>query len=302
MDTPPPTYPQGNFSLGHGFYLLYGFGMWGNKSCGSAIEFPNGYIMRDPMLPFFSFIALLIGVICGSRIRASGFKNSQSYAVTFFTYGTMMTFAAFADSIIPISWLMGSHASLADYVMLIDVWLTSSIATSFMFNGLADVGIISAGSRRTMVVEAVAYLSILGGYYYGFFIHPNMNVFQYLYLYLIATTCGLYLACELVYLFWMGHSQGILYLILSGISGGVGLYFTKYFPVWLCTMTTPVFGSSVLWFFLSDVAMFFIYLFYMQNHSPEAEIRADKRKSHKEAEDSDDADSVPLVPVYIERQ
>jgi hypothetical protein len=37
----------------------------------------SGYIVRDPLLPFFSLIALLIGVLCGNRIRKSGFTNSR---------------------------------------------------------------------------------------------------------------------------------------------------------------------------------------------------------------------------------
>jgi len=46
----------------------------------------------------------------------------------------MMTSAAFADSLIPETWL--AHGKVAVLVLLLDVGLTSSIAASFMFNGL----------------------------------------------------------------------------------------------------------------------------------------------------------------------
>lgn len=54
--------------------------------------------------------------------------------MTFFTYGCMMTCAALADSLLPASWLHSKNPWHM-VVMIVDVWLTSSIATSFMFNG-----------------------------------------------------------------------------------------------------------------------------------------------------------------------
>jgi len=87
---------------GHGFFLLYGYGGLSNQSeCISSLEFPGGaslsfpscffvrhvgfvlgYIMREPVLNFFSFIALMIGIFCGSAIRRSGYKN-YTFALVF---------------------------------------------------------------------------------------------------------------------------------------------------------------------------------------------------------------------------
>lgn len=82
---------------------------------------------------------------------------------------------------------------------------------------LADVGLIDPLSKKSIFAQVCTYVSIFGAYYYGFFIEKGKNnLFLYLYLYLIITTCGLYILSEAIYLFWMGHSQGIQYLALAG--------------------------------------------------------------------------------------
>jgi len=305
-----PTYPTGNYSLGHGFFLLYGYGGYGANStfCNAAVEFPNKYILRNPFLSFFSLIALTIGIYCGKTIRASGYKNFRPYSVTFFTYGCMMSFAALADSIFPHPTHYGGIVYDLDFfIVVMDVTLTSSIAASFMFNGLADVGLMNPDSKLSLFVQFLTYFSILCGYTWGLIYSTNGAIFMYLYVYLILFTCGLYVVCELVYLFWMGHSQGIGFLFLAGVAGGLGLYMTMNYPVWLCQITTPLFGNQEIWFLLSDVAMFLIFLFYMKNHSPESEEKA-KEHHNKGEENAVELEAVapllenpdrPLAPVYV---
>jgi hypothetical protein len=171
-----------------------------------------------------------------------------------------------------------------------------------MFNGLADVGLIDAESFRSRVAQSVSYVGIFGAYVYVFLCDPNGQLSTYLYMYLILFTCGLYVACELVYIVLQHHYDGVPFILLAAVCGVCGLFSMMMYPAWLCHLTTPFFGNIEAWFFLSDVAMLAIFAFYWRSHA--SQVRKSEsdddndRRSGSSSFPADSEDSAPLIPIY----
>jgi len=297
----PAQFPSGDYPWYFGLIIRYG--VYGGM-CDLAIEFPNGYELGLPLLSLFSLIALIIGLYCSSRIWASKLPSRRFYGITFFTYGVMMTSAMFADSIIP-----GFHSKARWLVILegivgwIDGSLTSSIAISFGFNGLADVGLINEGSKKSTIAMALTYISIFGAWFFALFLTTDPSFGWQIYFWTCLLGPSVYIACELVYLFFQGHTDGVGYLVVAALAGAAGLHALLDYPGWLCYLLTPWLGNSEWWFLFSDVAMFAIYKFFMVNHA------AMQRQLERPSEPSADEEELqplvvpeaptPLAPVYL---
>jgi len=252
-------FPSRNVSWYGGIDLLYGYPM--PNSCDFAIQFANGYILREPSHIPLTLAAVLIGLFGYKSIISSGLRNAQFYAYSFLMYAVMMSSALFTDSLIPYSdWITLS------IVGWIDASFTVNIAIMFGFNGLADIGVIdesSPGTRR-------ALLSCFGASFFAFaycIYIENFIAGTIVYLVGVLAFCGAYVVCEVVRA-CRGQYQGFSYLLLAGTSGAVGVYALMNFPAWLCRIM-PLFGNSPTWFLLSDVAMVCIYKYFMVNHAAE---------------------------------
>jgi hypothetical protein len=210
----------------------------------------------------------------------------------------MMTVAAFADSLLP-----GNSSVPRPLEMFgewLDVSLTSSIAVSMMFNGLADVRLVNPDSTRTKIAQALFYVSVFAGYAYNIFYDPTSYIGVYIYEYLTIFTCGLYVVSELVYIVFQRHFAGVQYLFIAGVSGAAGLYGMIHYPPWLCVLLTPIFGMSEMWFFLSDLAMLCIFGFYCRNHAPQS-LDSEKNtemRSYPASLNNEEEESLPLEPLY----
>jgi len=255
-------------------------------TCGLQIIFPNGYFIIDPILPLFSFIALMIGINCGNRIRSTNANASLSYSLSFYAYGCMMTIAMLADTFfVAFATSNNSFHVLLELILLwLDVALTSSIALSFGFNALVDAGWINEQSRQPWKVMATVYLSVFGLWFTCIF-YEIMWLTWYLYQGIILVSCGMYLAGEFAYIVLKGNTQGIVWLALAGIAGGVGFLGASNFPDTLCNIITPYFGAAGWWFAWSDVSVFLIYVYFMNTKSQRiAPIITEKNKVNKDVD------------------
>eukprot|EP01128_Nolandella_sp_AFSM9_P007204 TRINITY_DN3887_c0_g1_i1.p1 TRINITY_DN3887_c0_g1~~TRINITY_DN3887_c0_g1_i1.p1 ORF type:complete len:320 (-),score=61.30 TRINITY_DN3887_c0_g1_i1:173-1090(-) len=292
------VYPSYNWTW-HGLTVIYGADAENQSHCEARLLFPNGYLLTAPMLIPFSLLALFIGLYCSGVISSSGRLNSLLYRKTFFLYGLMMTSAMFTDSLIPFNAVSPVWKIIHLLVGLIDVTFTSCIAASFFFNGLADMKLIDENSKKSLIAQIVMYSSIAMGWIYTFSTGSFASGFKYLYIFLILGFCGSYVIFEAIFIVYRGHREGLGYLILAGLSGGGGLALMMKVPVALCLATTPFMGGQSWWFLGSDLAMFFIFKFYMINHVS-ADTDEDVSPSIRTPPTSSAVvDMIELQPLYI---
>jgi len=158
--------------------------------------------------------------------------------------------------------LYNSTSLIALVVALVDVGLTSSIAVSFGFDGLFDLGWITE-STLTYSIMGLTYTALFVGWYFDL-IYGSMNWFMVLYFYVIVVACGIYVITEL-YLIYKNGDNGISYLLIGGSAGFVGIMAVFYTPLatYLCSYLgkfwSPIFNGQFYWFLLSDVAVYSLY-------------------------------------------
>eukprot|EP01130_Rhizamoeba_saxonica_P001929 TRINITY_DN11749_c0_g1_i1.p1 TRINITY_DN11749_c0_g1~~TRINITY_DN11749_c0_g1_i1.p1 ORF type:complete len:288 (-),score=34.36 TRINITY_DN11749_c0_g1_i1:50-913(-) len=262
-----------------------------STNCSVAIEFANGDFIFEPILIPTCILALTIGIFCGRHILSTKFKGHISYAISFFMFGTMMTCAMMADSI-----LTQTSGSAEFIFAIIDVTLTSSIAISFAFNGLIDVDILKE-EKSTYIAMLVSYSLTCAAWLYTFLAGWYMG-FYYLYVVVIAVACTAYLLCETYYLFVKGHHAGLGWLVVGAAWGGVGLYTAIYWSPYLCTLFTPWFNGEFWWFIGSDISMYTIYRFWLENRQSQ-EVKYDVENTPTLYHPVDMSnDNIALVPIY----
>ncbi len=101
--------------------------------CLLAVWTIDGVTIVDPLIIVASAFAALIGVTCGLRLWNSA---ESMAAVPFFGFALMMSEAAITHCLYAYFNAFGQQT-----LIFIDVGLTSSIALSFLFIALNDVGV-----------------------------------------------------------------------------------------------------------------------------------------------------------------
>jgi len=252
-----------------------------------------------PFLVPLSLIALVIGIFASRNVRATQAPSSKLYALSLFMYGIMMTSAMFADSLLG-GWINGQapHGVLAWAKFLIawvDVTLTSSIAVSFFFNGLSDLGKLNEDSKTARVVMFGTYVAIGIAWFYALWINW-LWAFPILYLLLVFLACSGYVLCELIYL-CRGNARGLGHLIAAGAFGLLGLLCLVMYPPKLCIVFTSWWGNSEWWFFFSNCAVWSVYQYFMANRTP---TRPSPR-SDAPSGPTESSAAVELEPIYAPR-
>jgi len=238
--------------------------------CDWAILFPNGYILTVPETIPFSILALLIGVYCGNAIKKLNTAESLVYSVTFYLYGIMMTDAMLADTFFA-AWETSTNVyqqMFALLLALIDASLTSTIALSFGWNALVDAGFLDEKSWKTWFLMITSYLGITGLWVYAM-ATMNFNLGYILYTDVIMASCGMYLLGEFVSIVIRKRTDGLVYLVAAGLCGVTGIQGIAGTPPIFCKIFTPYYGDTGLWFSFSDLAMFFVFLYFKERANAE---------------------------------
>eukprot|EP01097_Dermamoeba_algensis_P000152 TRINITY_DN1055_c0_g1_i2.p1 TRINITY_DN1055_c0_g1~~TRINITY_DN1055_c0_g1_i2.p1 ORF type:complete len:290 (-),score=50.15 TRINITY_DN1055_c0_g1_i2:98-967(-) len=222
-------------------------------------------------------IAIL--AICGAMIgflgcaltynRRKALINSEVYAVIFFLFGCMNTCGLFINSIA----VQGSDFS-QNFIMFVglgDGIFTSCVSLSFLYCGLADVGILKDKTWWTRAILLGSYLT-LAFLWRSSFSGNFVNAFQYLYTDL--TEIGS-LSFFLLSFFWFWQNKtlrGGRWLLLAGISGVVGIFVLLRklgdFCFWhinipVIHLSIPLPSGGGVWYFFSDLALASFLLFYL---------------------------------------
>lgn len=213
-----------------------------------------GVQLDDPFLLLPSLGALLVGLFCGRSLWAKGYK---SQSIPFFGFAVMMTEAGMIHTC-----QRYLDPSLQTLFWMIDCVLTSSIAASFAILGLQDCGIV--GKKLSSFALALFPIEALIVYvwYWAFVQSPStshMNTaFHWMYLVEIAICCGLFGLVELREILKGRFDGGLHSLVLGLIAGVLGMK-----AIFICSWPSVHFSGQFWWFLWSDVAMFFVYRFFL---------------------------------------
>jgi len=234
-----------------------------NETIACDIGFVSGVELQAPELIPTCIVAAIIGFTSFNKIRQC--KNSLGhgvYSLSFLLFGIMMSDAAFNDCYLPNNPV--NNLFWAFFFPVLDVGLTSCVGLSFLFNGLVDVGWINESSTGTKATMAVSFISLFVAWIWAF-INRSYTAFLYLYVYVIAFSCGAYCIMETIYLIRSKDYRSLAWVGVAGVSGGIGLS-AIYFPaiqLYMCTHFGCHVGGDFLWFVLTDVAMYSLYRYYM---------------------------------------
>jgi hypothetical protein len=240
-----------------------------------------------PLVPTW-VLAVVIGVVGGGKLHGLGpsAPGSLTYALTFFMYAAMITSGLFTHCLFRVE--CGAAPISEGYVMaaMVDASLTACIAISFIFNGLADLRLISDRKFLTLLSMGVTY----GGIFFLNFAH--LISIGTLYQGSIIIGCSTYLVCQALVLSHRPHLLWpVLYLLGAGASGGISfLLFTEY----SCLLCTAFGAWSVegIWYSGSDLSMLCIlgYALVTRERLPTAANSTTSEKPAASARgDSDDS-------------
>jgi len=219
-----------------------------------------GLTLRQPTVIPVCWLAGLIGIIGFFQLRKTRVTGSFSYSISFLMFGIMMLDASVGDCILPLS---AFESTTGLIIFLLDVGLTSSIAVSFMFNGLIDVGLIKETVTSTKVLMLLSYLSLFVAWYVALVKSWDL-AFQVLYEDVIAIACGIYVITEAIYIL-RNNAKGLGWLISGGTCGAVGLFLMKDDSLGFCELFSPWFNGMFWWFLLSDAAMYCMFYYFLVN-------------------------------------
>jgi len=230
----------------------------------------DGNMVMEPLLIPWCILAAIIGWKYGNAIHSHpNTPGHLAYALSFWMYGTMMTFAMFVNCFF---WNSQQWPRMSMFTGLSDVTLTSSIGLSFSFNGLVDVGWINENSFATKLAMFLSYTALFSGWMYTF-LDNWANGFYVLYLGVITVSCGLYSITEIMYILRQQTHNGLWWLVSGAASGGVGisaLYLAIANPTFFCFHFPKFMDESFWWFLFSDVSMYCLYKYYMVNKGVES--------------------------------
>lgn len=75
---------------------------------------------------------------------------------------------------------------------------------------------IDQTSKKTRGAMLLTYVTLFVGWYFAYYGGYFALIEKYLYQYEIVVTCGIYCLCELYYLFYLGHRDGLGWVVLAG--------------------------------------------------------------------------------------
>jgi len=239
-----------------------------SDACQTTVIF--GINVLSPEIIPLCILAAIIGYTAGSRIlKLQNAPGSLAYAITFFAYGVMMSDAALNDCFMMVN---GNTSDLLHLITgVIDAGLTSSIGASFIFLGLIDVGVIGQNSKATITAMLLTYLAIFIAWIYAIIVQWELS-FLILYGGIVAFGGAVYLITESIFLIKRGSTTGLVWVLVAGLSGFIGLVavMDPTVDIWLCHTFGCHFSGHFVWFVLSDVSVWALYKYYIATHVEQA--------------------------------
>jgi len=236
-------------------------------TCDPVVLIVHHFIIQMPSVLPACVAAAIIGWTSAYLIRSrfANAKGSTTYFVSFFLFGFMMTDAGLL------------HCFNQDFPQSIDNslnWLdgcfSSAVALSWLWNGLADSGIINDSKIRPRLAMAASYVLLFWVWYqhYWFDRFPQFNITGVLYYLLIAVGCGSYVILEAYTVITEKNFRGVGYLLFAGFFGllGEGASRNPNANDFLCIIS-PLLSIELIWCICSDLAMLCVFFFFALNHS-----------------------------------
>lgn len=219
-----------------------------------------GVQLADPFIILPSLGALLVGYLCGMNLWGAGLKSES---IPFFGFAIMMTEAGFTHTSSRYLSKFGAQA-----FEIIDVGLTSTIALAFFVLALQDLGWLSKIFRKYLGLLVFLAGPVWYGWVYAILLYPSphhMNIaFFWLYLVLVAVTCGFFGIVQLKYLFNGRFAGGLKPLVVALIAGALGMK-----AIFICSFPDVRLSGEFWWFLLSDVSMYFLHRYFLLRSTPE---------------------------------
>lgn len=221
--------------------------------------------IQSPELIPCCLMALYLGITLSRATIKTKTNANVVYAITFLMVGCMMTFAMIGDTLLPLN--VSDKSPLLILVFTCDVGLTSSIGYSFMIDGLVDAGILHQNKKSTYWILGGGMAAIFSGWIYTFITQWKYG-FTIMYLGVVAITCGSWVVIQIALMVISKNCKGLKYFFLAAFTGGFGFcsLMNAKLNAWMCETFTCYFGSEFIWFFVTDTAIYFIYLFYKERH------------------------------------
>lgn len=244
------------------------------KWCFNDIDGYNFCILSPTLIPT-CILALIIGLYSSKRISelSKRFSTRWLYQLTFFLFGMMMTSAGilhcFLGDVQKLSNILqddniDSFQCVQLLFAIIDVGLTTSIAVSFLFCGLCDVGFLDPKSKCTRVLLISSYFVVFLLWTLGI-LNQWTWTFHVLYLGVISVCCFIYLITQLCI---RSNRHALPSLFAGGLYGAIGLLATSVFAQHICQAEGPLYsqliGPEFIWFIFSDISMAFMFMYVIR--------------------------------------
>jgi hypothetical protein len=224
------------------------------------------WVIQSPELVPCCIGALYLGVTLSKKVWKMNTLSSRMYGTTLLMVGIMMTCASMFDCILADN--VNQNSWLYNFFGVMDVGLTSSIGYAFLIDGLIDCGILDPKKQKTYYIFYAGMAAI----FYGWILCFEGTwpaAWFYLYLGVVAIGCGSWVIIQIALLYFSNNTRGWLDLLGASIAGGLGFFNlmdTKW-QVWECEHLSCYWGSDFTWFIVTDVALYFIYQYYVKRHT-----------------------------------
>lgn len=242
--------------------------------------------------------ALILGLTLAKKVYERKDRNYLMYTITFAMTGVMMTDAGWNDCILVNLWPKNTFAHI--FWAVIDVGLTSSIGLAFLFDALLDAKIIK-NKASTYYSYFIGMGLIFTAWTYCM-VHKMMIGFLILYMGIVGIGCGSWVIIQMILTIWTQDWKSFKYLVYAGVSGGFGFFSimdTKLY-LYLCEHFSCHFNTQFIWFLVTDIAIYYIYLYYitrasfLKSQEQQKEVIPSQAAS-MEMVNSNRQDRIPLV-------
>jgi hypothetical protein len=210
--------------------------------------------------------ALYLGITLSKKIWNMKTLSSKMYGTTFLMIGIMMTCASMFDCILINN--LSPKSFFLNFFGVADVGLTSSIGFAFLIDGLIDCGILDPTKKRTYYI----FYGGVAAIFYGWILCFEGKwdaAWMWLYLGVVAIGCGSWVIIQIALMYFSHDTRGWLNLLGASLAGGIGFFNlmeTKW-QVWECEHLSCYWGDDFTWFIVTDIAMYFIYQYYVKRHT-----------------------------------
>jgi len=220
----------------------------------------GNFTIYEPILIPLFIAAAIIGIVGFIKTRQLSTRGHIVYSISFLMYAFMMTSAMILHCFIYIP--QGPLSLLTIVFSTIDAGLTSSIAISFFFNGLIDIGALKENTKTYMLMFT-SYTAVFIAWLFAF-IYNNQILTLILYFGVIAVACSFYIIFQIIKLIQRKSLKGFGWLFIAGITGGIGFICVFYGPVslWLCLEFGNYFGPEFWWCAFSDIAVIGLEMYF----------------------------------------